>query len=91
MFNASLAQRFRAFNYAPVVFTFIHWTMGVMYLFYISALFILIRDILRPGILWFIPDYNDPDFKPFQEVSPGPIPHFSKFWGLYVSSLIVAC
>lgn len=68
MFNASVAQRLRAFNYAPVVFSFIHWTMGLMYLFYVSSLFIIIRDVIRPGVLWFLPDFTDPDYRPVQDV-----------------------
>lgn len=75
MFNATVAQRVRAFNYAPMVFGFIHWTMGLMYLFYVSSLFLIIRDVVRPGVLWFLPDFTDPDYRPVQEVcSPLPFP-----------------
>ncbi|KAL5106144.1 E3 ubiquitin-protein ligase MARCHF6 [Taenia crassiceps] len=73
MFNASVAQRLRAFNYAPVVFSFIHWTMGLMYLFYVSSLFIIIRDVIRPGVLWFLPDFTDPDYRPVQDMISLPV------------------
>uniref|UniRef100_A0A183SU06 RING-type E3 ubiquitin transferase n=1 Tax=Schistocephalus solidus TaxID=70667 RepID=A0A183SU06_SCHSO len=73
MFDASVAQRVRAFNYAPLVFTFIHWTMGLMYIFYVSSLFFFVRDVLRPGVLWFLQDFNDPDYKPVQEMISMPV------------------
>ncbi|VDM16622.1 unnamed protein product [Hydatigera taeniaeformis] len=73
MFNASVAQRLRAFSYAPVVFSFIHWTMGLMYLFYVSSLFIIIRDVIRPGVLWFLPDFTDPDYRPVQDMISLPV------------------
>ncbi|VDL19685.1 unnamed protein product [Hymenolepis diminuta] len=73
MFNASVAQRLRAFNYAPLIFSFVHWTMGLMYLFYVSSLFIIIRDVVRPGVLWFLPDFTDPDYRPVQETITLPV------------------
>ncbi|VDN18896.1 unnamed protein product [Dibothriocephalus latus] len=73
MFDASAAQRVRAFNYAPLVFAFIHWTMGLMYIFYVSSLFFFVRDVLRPGVLWFLQDFNDPDYKPVQEMISMPV------------------
>ncbi|BHF75868.1 E3 ubiquitin-protein ligase march6 [Sparganum proliferum] len=73
MFDASVAQRVRAFNYAPLVFAFIHWTMGLMYIFYVSSLFFFVRDVLRPGVLWFLQDFNDPDYKPVQEMISVPV------------------
>ncbi|VDN97623.1 unnamed protein product [Rodentolepis nana] len=73
MFNASVAQRLRAFNYAPLIFSFVHWTMGLMYLFYVSSLFIIIREVVRPGVLWFLPDFTDPDYRPVQETITLPV------------------
>ncbi|KAM7536534.1 hypothetical protein Aperf_G00000083412 [Anoplocephala perfoliata] len=73
MFNASVAQRLRAFNYAPLVFSLVHWTMGLMYLFYVSSLFVIIRDVVRPGVLWFLPDFTDPEHRPVQEMISLPV------------------
>uniref|UniRef100_A0A5K3EMC7 RING-type E3 ubiquitin transferase n=1 Tax=Mesocestoides corti TaxID=53468 RepID=A0A5K3EMC7_MESCO len=84
MFNSSVTQRVRAFNYAPLVFTFIHWTMGLMYLFYVSSVFLIIRDVIRPGVLWFLPDFTDPEYKPIQEMISVPVT-------AYIQRLVVNC
>lgn len=39
-------------------------------MFYSSSFVLILREVLRPGVLWFLRNLNDPDFNPIQEVSP---------------------
>ena len=48
---------------------FIHWLVGMIYVFYFASFILLLREVLRPGVLWFLRNLNDPDFHPIQEVS----------------------
>lgn len=45
---------------------FIHWLIGMVYVFYFASFVILLREVLRPGVLWFLRNLNDPDFNPIQ-------------------------
>nr|CAH8874090.1 unnamed protein product [Trichobilharzia regenti] len=81
LFNATVTQRTNVFHYAPVVFTFIHWAVGMLYIFYMASLLVLGRSVLRPGVLRFIYHFNDPDYKPIQDMIFQPLP-------VYVQRLI---
>ena len=48
---------------------FIHWLIGMVYVFYFATSVYLLREVLRPGVLWFLRNLNDPDFNPIQEVN----------------------
>ena len=47
---------------------FMHWLVGMVYVFYFASFVILLREVLRPGVLWFLRNLNDPDFNPIQEM-----------------------
>ena len=47
---------------------FLHWLVGMVYVFYFASFVLLLREVLRPGVLWFLRNLNDPDFQPVQEV-----------------------
>ena len=51
---------------------FLDWLVGMVYVFYFASFVLLLREVFRPGVLWFLKNLNDPDFHPVQEVS-----HFS--------------
>lgn len=38
-----------------------------------ANLFLLFHQVLRPGVLWFLRNLNDPDFNPVQEMIHLPI------------------
>jgi E3 ubiquitin-protein ligase DOA10 len=48
---------------------FIHWLVGMVYVFYFASFVLVLREVLRPGVLWFLRNLNDPEFNPIQEVS----------------------
>ena len=68
LFDANLKDRLQSFQAAPWASVFIHWLIGMVYVFYFASFVILLREILRPGVLWFLRNLNDPDFNPIQEM-----------------------
>ncbi|TIB90370.1 hypothetical protein E3Q06_00403 [Wallemia mellicola] len=53
---------------SPVTSLFTKWLCGTLLLFLVSVLITGIRKLLRPGVLWFIRDPNDPNFAPMRDV-----------------------
>ena len=68
MFSSTLSGRISAFSQSPVMQVSIRWLVGMVYVFYSASFVILLREVLRPGVLWFLRNLNDPDFNPIQEV-----------------------
>ena len=52
----------------PVISLFLHWFIGTLFMFNFSIIVDKIRIILRPGVLWFLRDPNDADFKPIHDI-----------------------
>ncbi|KAM6948500.1 E3 ubiquitin-protein ligase MARCHF6-like [Aplochiton taeniatus] len=73
MFDASLKDREASFESAPGTTMFLHWLVGMVYVFYFASFILLLREVLRPGVLWFLRNLNDPDFNPVQEMIHLPI------------------
>ncbi|XP_065342730.1 E3 ubiquitin-protein ligase MARCHF6 isoform X2 [Cloeon dipterum] len=68
MFDATLKDRETSFRQAPGTSLFIHWLVGMVYVYYFASFVLLLREVLRPGVLWFLRNLNDPDFSPIQEM-----------------------
>uniref|UniRef100_A0A0K2V986 RING-type E3 ubiquitin transferase n=1 Tax=Lepeophtheirus salmonis TaxID=72036 RepID=A0A0K2V986_LEPSM len=68
LFDATLKDRQASYHKSPETSLFMHWLIGMIYVFYFASFVILLREILRPGVLWFIRNLNDPDFNPIQEM-----------------------
>lgn len=66
MFDATLKDRKASFKSAPGTSLFIHWMFGMVYVYYFASFIVLLREVLRPGVLWFLRNLNDPDFSPIQ-------------------------
>ncbi|CAL4114135.1 unnamed protein product [Meganyctiphanes norvegica] len=73
LFDATLKDREVSFKVAPGTSMFIHWLVGMVYVFYFASFILLLREVLRPGVLWFLRNLNDPDFNPVQEMIHLPI------------------
>lgn len=73
MFDATLKDREQSFDSAPGTTLFLHWLVGMVYVFYFASFILLLREVLRPGVLWFLRNLNDPDFNPVQEMIHLPI------------------
>lgn len=72
VFDATLKDRRLSFRAAPGTSLFIHWMFGMVYVYYFASFVVLLREVLRPGVLWFLRNLNDPDFSPIQ-VSGGTV------------------
>ncbi|XP_049603484.1 E3 ubiquitin-protein ligase MARCHF6 isoform X2 [Syngnathus scovelli] len=73
MFDATFKDREQSFDSAPGTTMFLHWLVGMVYVFYFASFILLLREVLRPGVLWFLRNLNDPDFNPVQEMIHLPI------------------
>ena len=73
LLNATLSERVSSFENTPGTSVFIHWLAGMIYVFYFATFVFLLREVLRPGILWFLRNLNDPDFNPVQEMIQLPV------------------
>lgn len=69
MFDASIKDRKTSFRAAPGTSLFIHWMFGMVYVYYFASFIVLLREVIRPGVLWFLRNLNDPDFSPIQVVA----------------------
>jgi len=68
LFDATLKDRFASFQSTPWASVFVHWLVGMVYVFYFASFVMLLREVFRPGVLWFLRNLNDPDFNPIQEM-----------------------
>ena len=86
MLGVSLEDRKTSFKSAPGTSMFIHWLVGMVYVFYFASFILLLREVVRPGVLWFLQNLNDPDFNPIQEMIHLPIMgHMRRF----LASLVI--
>lgn len=47
-----IQDRQASYHNSPLASIFIHWLIGMVYIFYFASFVILLREILRPGVLW---------------------------------------
>ncbi|KAL7320005.1 hypothetical protein PS15m_003077 [Mucor circinelloides] len=84
--SASFVSRLVYLKSHPVPSVFLHWFLGTGFMFLFAVLVTLCRDIVRPGVMWFIRDPNDPQFHPIREIVERPI--FFQFKKIGASALI---
>lgn len=65
---------------------FMHWVVGTGFMFLFTTMVTFCRDIVRPGVIWFIRDPNDPQFSPFKELVKRPV--FAQLQKMAASALI---
>ncbi|KAJ2686112.1 hypothetical protein IWW39_003851 [Coemansia spiralis] len=46
----------------------VYWVVGLGFMIHFARFVLYCRQILRPGVLWFIRDPNDPAFHPMREI-----------------------
>jgi E3 ubiquitin-protein ligase MARCH6 len=68
LFGTVFKDRQVALRKIPGTVTFIHWLVGMVYIFYFASFVMLLREVLRPGVLWFLRNLNDQNFHPIQEM-----------------------
>lgn len=88
LFGTTLQNRIDNFYTSPGTSLFIHWLVGMICIFYFVSFVLMIKESLRPGILWFIRNLNDPNFNPVNEMIHLPIlSHLQRC----VISLVIFC
>ncbi|PHH81510.1 hypothetical protein CDD82_612 [Ophiocordyceps australis] len=66
--NATIKSRL-VFTYNfPLTSAFVHWFAGTGYMFHFALFVAMCRKIVRPGVLYFIRDPDDPEFHPVRDV-----------------------
>ncbi|GBG74019.1 hypothetical protein CBR_g17730 [Chara braunii] len=86
MLDASLKQRAAFLAAAPVVFTMLHWLIGIVYMLQISIFVSLLRETLRPGVLSFLRDPADPNFDPVRDLVNEPL--HKHLWRVFLSFIV---
>ncbi|KAI8584471.1 hypothetical protein K450DRAFT_216574 [Umbelopsis ramanniana AG] len=71
--TATLSSRWGYYQSHPITTIFIHWFLGTGFMFHFAVFVTLCRDIVRPGVMWFIRDPNDPQFHPIKEILERPV------------------
>nr|XP_026696398.1 E3 ubiquitin-protein ligase MARCH6 [Ciona intestinalis] len=73
LFDATISIRRDGYLASPGTCIFVHWLVGMVFVFYFATFLMLLREVLRPGALWFLRNLNDPDFNPIHEMIHLPI------------------
>uniref|UniRef100_A0A5S6Q8C8 RING-type E3 ubiquitin transferase n=1 Tax=Trichuris muris TaxID=70415 RepID=A0A5S6Q8C8_TRIMR len=73
LFAMTADDRWRNFYAAPEMSVFLHWLVGMVFVYYCASFILLLREVMRPGLLWFLRNVNDPDFNPIQEMIQFPL------------------
>ena len=68
IFNCTLYERRDSYLQSPGVSIFLHWVIGMVFVFYFANFLMLAKEVLRPGALWFLRNLNDPEFNPINEM-----------------------
>ncbi|CBY09884.1 unnamed protein product [Oikopleura dioica] len=68
MLNATVSDRIVSYRASPGASFGFHWLFGALFIFYFGTFLIFTKEVLRPGLLWFLPNLNDPDFSPIRRL-----------------------
>ncbi len=66
--NATVLSRLMFTRDYPATSIFVHWFVGTGYMFHFALFVSMCRKIMRPGVLYFIRDPDDPEFHPVRDV-----------------------
>lgn len=68
VFDCTLLDRRLSYLQSPGITIFLHWVIGMIFVFYFANFLMLAKEVLRPTALWFLRNLNDPDFNPINEM-----------------------
>ncbi|KAJ2159408.1 hypothetical protein GGF46_003044 [Coemansia sp. RSA 552] len=66
--SASLGARWAALGAHRWAALLVHWLLGMLFMVHFARFVLHCRQVMRPGLLWFIRDPNDPEFHPMREI-----------------------
>jgi hypothetical protein len=69
----TLEDRLNFYSKFPWTFVFLHWLAGTTFMFQFALYVSVVRQTVRPGVMWFIRDPNDPQFQPMNDIMEKPI------------------
>eukprot|EP00163_Fabomonas_tropica_P029771 TRINITY_DN6510_c0_g1_i1.p1 TRINITY_DN6510_c0_g1~~TRINITY_DN6510_c0_g1_i1.p1 ORF type:complete len:1337 (-),score=210.54 TRINITY_DN6510_c0_g1_i1:93-4103(-) len=68
MLGATLSDRLAFASAVPVTSLSYHWVLGIAYMIIFSSGVSMIRTQLRPHVLWFLRNPDDPEHRPLQDM-----------------------
>ena len=68
VFNCTSSDRVKTYLLSPGITIFLHWVIGMIFVFYFANFLMLAKEVLRPTALWFLRNLNDPEFNPINEM-----------------------
>ncbi|KAI8582153.1 hypothetical protein K450DRAFT_229270 [Umbelopsis ramanniana AG] len=71
--ESTVISRINYWRANPGIWTFLHWLLGTIFMFHFAVFVTLCRDVVRPGVMWFIRNPNDPQFHPIKEILERPV------------------
>lgn len=71
--GSTLESRMSFCHDSPWTCTGGHWALGIFYMVHISLFISVLRDVIRPELLWFLRNPDDPEFHPFRELVEKPL------------------
>ncbi|KAI8822200.1 uncharacterized protein EV422DRAFT_566636 [Fimicolochytrium jonesii] len=71
--HVNLASRWAFYKAHPWTSEFLHWLAGTTFMFQFALYISTIRRVVRPGVMWFIRDPNDPQFHPMNDILERPV------------------
>lgn len=71
--GGSLQSRMSYCRDSPWTCTGGHWILGIIYMVHISLFISLLREVVKPQLLWFLRNPDDPEFHPFRELVEKPL------------------
>jgi E3 ubiquitin-protein ligase DOA10 len=66
--NTTTASRLDFAKSRPLLSLLVHWLLGFMYMFSLSTFVQVLREFVRPEVLYFVRNPDDPDFHPFRDL-----------------------
>jgi E3 ubiquitin-protein ligase DOA10 len=73
LLNSTLLERITYIVDYTVLATALHWITGSLFMFQFANFVTSSREILRPGLLFFIRNPNDPNYHPMKEMVEKPL------------------
>ncbi|KAI9350643.1 hypothetical protein BDR26DRAFT_891147 [Obelidium mucronatum] len=71
--DTTISTRLVFYNAYPWTSYFLHWLAGTTFMFQFAGYVQSVRKVVRPGVVWFIRDPEDPQFHPMQDILEKPV------------------
>ena len=79
LLNATRTERIESYMASPSTSIGFHWLFGMLFIFYFATFLLFTKEVLRPGLIWFMRNLNDPEFNPIREMMNQPVTRHIRF------------